>query len=101
MTVTFTGAIGSPMLRLWPKAPLRAEPEKVIEFMSSTAIALEAAATTAAASCAAALDASVSTASEATIDLLPSMGNASGKWNVWTRHGLYARVARRPDGAVP
>ena len=46
--------MGSPMLLLWPKVPVRAEPEYVIEFKVSTAIAFEAAATTDAASCAAA-----------------------------------------------
>ena len=44
--VTLTGPNGFPMALLWPKAPFRAVPEKVIEFNVSTPIAFDAAATT-------------------------------------------------------
>src|SRR5688572_4456352 len=45
--------MGSPMLLLCPKEPVRAEPDKVIEFRLSTPIAFEAAAMTELAFCAA------------------------------------------------
>src|SRR5687768_17954103 len=52
--VTLTGPRGFPMALLWPNCPLRAVPEKVIEFRLSTPIAFDAAATTEPAFCASA-----------------------------------------------
>ncbi len=66
--------MGSPMLLLWPKAPVRAEPEYVIEFKVSTAIAFEAAATTVAASCAAAPAGSDAITSAKGISVLTRIG---------------------------
>src|SRR5687768_18236236 len=59
------------MLLLWPKEPVRAEPDKVIEFRLSTPIAFEAAAMTELAFCAARPIDSETTTSTATV-IFPS-----------------------------
>ena len=53
--VRLTGPSGVPMALLWPNAPFRAVPEKVIELSVSAPIAFDAAATTEPAFCAVAL----------------------------------------------
>src|SRR5687767_3662286 len=80
--VALTGPSGLPMALLWPNAPLRAVPEKVIEFSVSTPIAFDAAAMTELAFCAAAPREKV-TRSAATVSVLSSMRASSTGWGTY------------------
>src|SRR5262245_24881644 len=102
--------MGSPMLLLWPKAPLRAVPEKVIEFKVSTPIAFDAAAITEPAFCAAALIDNVVASSVAAVIVLsriripPSLHVQGSNWlnlrvRLYPRRaGFICRAGGRADG---